>query len=116
MHFSTIEEVVKDELLRSFDAITPEARRVLLKDVGILILLEWDIANAMVFHLVRREGQTKYRIEEEVHQAHKGIKFGEDHKALVMWSLQDKNSSKTQETLDKARSIMVYRVGETSGE
>ena len=53
---STIEEVVKEELIRSFDAITPKAGRALLKDAGILILPEWDIANAMVFDIVRREG------------------------------------------------------------
>ena len=66
----TIEEVVKEELIRIFDAITHEAGRTLLRDVGILILLEWDIANPMVFDVVRRESQTKYRIEEELHQAH----------------------------------------------
>ena len=63
---STIEEVVKDELTRSFDNITPKAGRTLLKDARILILQKWDIANAMVFDAVRRESQARYRIEEEV--------------------------------------------------
>ena len=94
----------------------PEPNRALLKDAVILILPEWDITNAMIFDVVRREGQTSYRIEEEVQQAHKGVKFSEDHMALVMWSLQDRKDSQTQETLDKAGSLMVYRVGETSGE
>ena len=40
-----------------------------------------DIANAMVFDAVTREGQTRYRIEEEVQQAHKGVEYSEDHKA-----------------------------------
>ena len=53
---STIEEVVKDELTRSFDDITPEVGRKLLKDAWILIFLEWDIANAIIFDVVRREG------------------------------------------------------------
>ena len=48
--------------------------------------------------------------------AHKGVKFSEDHKALFMWSLQDRKEPHTQETLNKARSLMVYRMGETSGE
>ena len=113
---SAIEEVVKEELIRSFDAITPKAGRALLKDAGILILLQWDTDNAMIFDAVRREGQTKYSIEEEVHHAHKGVKFSEDHKALVLWSLQDKDSFKTQENSNKAGSFMIYRVGETSGE
>ena len=82
-----IEEVVKDELTKIFDDITPEAGKTLLKDARILMFPEWDIANAMVFDAMRREGQTRYRTEEEVQQAHKGVKFSEDHKALVMWYL-----------------------------
>ena len=58
--------MVKDELTKSFDDITPKGGRLLLKDVGILILPEWDIANAMIFDAMRREGQTRYKIEEEV--------------------------------------------------
>ena len=112
---STIEEMVKDELAKGFDDITPKGGRVHLKDAGILILLEWDIASVMVFDAVRREGQERFRIEEEVHMAHKGVKFSEDHKALVMWSLQDRKESQTQDTIDKVGSLMVYRVGETSG-
>ena len=53
---SAIEEVVKDELTKFFDSITLEVGRVLLKDVGILILPEWDIANAMIFDAIRRVG------------------------------------------------------------
>ena len=112
---STIEEVVKDELTKIFDDITPEVGRALLKDEGILIFPEWDIANAMVFDVVKREGQTKFKIEEEVHMAQKVVKFSEDHKALVLWSLQDRKDTQTQETTDKAGSIMLYRVGETGG-
>ena len=63
---STIEEVVKDELTKSFEDITPDVGRELLKNVGIIILLEWDISNVMVFDAVRREGQPRFRIEEEV--------------------------------------------------
>ena len=55
LDMSTIEEVVKEEEIRNFYAITLEAGRVLLKDAWILILLKWDIANARVFDEVRRE-------------------------------------------------------------
>ena len=51
-------------MTRSFNDITPEASRALLKDAWILIFLEWDIANAMIFDDVRREA--RYRIEEGV--------------------------------------------------
>ena len=76
---------------------------------------EWDIANAIVFDSVRREGQAKFKIEEEVQTAQRGVKFSEDHKALVLWSVQDKKDTHTQEIVDKAGSLMAYRVGETSG-
>ena len=90
---STIEEMVKEELIQIFDDITPEEGRLLLKDVGILIFPKWDIANAMVFDVVRREGQAKFIIEEEVQMAHKGVKFSEDHKYLFIWSLQDRKDT-----------------------
>ena len=61
----------------------------------------------MIFYAVRREGQARFRIEKEVHMAHKGVKFSEDYKALVMWSFQDRKDSQTKETIDKARSLMV---------
>ena len=70
----------------------------------------------MIFDAVRREEKTKYKTKEESLQDHKGVKFSEDHKALVLWLLQDKNDSQTQETSDKVGSLMIYRVGETSGE
>ena len=66
---------------------------MLLKDSRILIFPEWDMVNTMVFDAIRREGQARFRIEEEVQMAHNGVKFSEDHKALVLWSLQDKKDS-----------------------
>ena len=86
-----------------------------MKEAGILIFPEWDIANAIVFDSVRKEGQARFRIEEEVQTTHRGVKFSEDHKALVLWSLQNKKDTQAQETVDKAGSLMVYRVGENSG-
>ena len=92
---STIEEVVKEELTQGFNDITPEGGRILLKEAGILIFPEWDTANAIVFDSVRREGQARFRIEKEVQTTHRGIKFSEDHKALVLWSVQDKKDTHT---------------------
>ena len=63
---SAIEEVVKVELTKGFNDITPEGGRILLKEAWILIFPEWDITNAIVFDSVRREGQEKFKIEEEL--------------------------------------------------
>jgi hypothetical protein len=70
----------------------------------------------IIFDVVRKEKETKYRIEEEAKQAHKGVKYSDDHKALVLWSLQGKNEDKTLETTDTSGSLMVYRVSEIDGE
>ena len=79
--------MVKDELTKGFNDITLEGVRILLKEAEILIFPELHIANAIVFDSVRTEGQAKFKIEEEVQIAHRGVKFSEDHKALVLWSL-----------------------------
>ena len=77
---------------------------------------ELDITNVTIFYTVRKETKTKYKTKIEDKQALKGVKYSEDHKSLVLWSLQNKNDSRVHETAKKARSLMVYRVGETSGE
>ena len=53
-----------------------------------MILLEWDIANVIIFDAVRKEKETKFRTEEEALEVHKGVTYGDDHKSLVMWSIQ----------------------------
>ena len=78
-----IEEEIKEVILQDFDNITPKSCRQLLNDVGILILPKWDIASASIFYAIRKETATKYKIEEGAIQAHKGVKYSEDHKALV---------------------------------
>ena len=43
--------------------------------------------NAKIFDAMRKEKETKFKTEDEVIQAHKGIKYSDDHRALVMWSI-----------------------------
>ena len=45
-----IEEEVKDKFLEDFSQLTPKARRWLVKELGVLILPKWDIANAIIFY------------------------------------------------------------------
>lgn len=82
-----IEEETKVELMQNFSQITPKGGRQLLKDSTIFILLEWDITNPMIFYVVRKEKETKFNIEEEVKEAHNGVKYSNEHKALVIWSV-----------------------------
>ena len=72
--------------------------------------------NAIIFYVVRKEKDTRYRIEEEARQATKGVKFSNDQKAFVLWSLQNKVEDRSSEVVGTSGSLMVYRVAETSSE
>lgn len=51
---SIIKEEVKSKILSDFVQFTPKARRQIFKQSGVLLLPEWDIANAIVFDSVRK--------------------------------------------------------------
>ena len=44
-----------------------------------MLLLEWDIVNAMIFDIVRKEKDTKFKTNEEVLQDHKELNYSDDH-------------------------------------
>ena len=64
-----------------------------MKQSGVLLLLEWDIVNAMVFDSVRKQRDVQFRTK-EVLQANRGVKFSDDHQALVMWSIEKRDNTK----------------------
>lgn len=78
----------------------PEGGKQLLKDSGVLLLKEWDIANATIFDTVKKSKDAQFRTEGEVLQAHKGLKYSDDHQALVMWSIQKRDKGRMQEISD----------------
>lgn len=56
----------------------------MIKSSGVLLLPNWDIANAVVFNSMTK----KLNVGEQVKKELKGAKFSEDHVALVIWSLR----------------------------
>ena len=48
-HESEIEEEIKANFIEEFAQITPKGGTQILKDSGVLLLPEWDIANAIFF-------------------------------------------------------------------
>lgn len=104
--------------MEEFSQVTSEGGRQLLKDSGILILPEWDIANAMIFDIVRKEKDTQFKTKEEVLQEHKGFKYSDDHQELVIWSIEKRAKTRLQEVSDAERrnSLMVYREEEVDSE
>lgn len=59
--------------------------------VRVLILHEWDIADALVLEVVRKETKPL-----------EGVTFSKDHAALVMWSLRRDESRKRKDTLESS--------------
>ena len=49
-----IKEEVKSKFLNDFSQFTPKARRQIVRQSRVLLLPEWDIANAIFFYLVRK--------------------------------------------------------------
>ena len=82
-----------------------------MKQSGVLLLPEWDIVNAIVFDSVRKQKDVQFRTIEEVLQAHRGVKFSEDHQALVMWSIEKRGNARIQEvsTTEYTGALTVYR-------
>ena len=111
-----IKEEVKSKILSDFSQFTPEAGRQIVKQSGVLLLLEWDISNAIVFDSVRKQRDVKLRTAEEVLQAHRGVKFSDDHQALVIWSLEKRENTRMQEipTAEHTSALTVFRASEVS--
>lgn len=56
---SGIEEEVKVNMMQEFNQITLSGGRRLLKDLGVMILLERDTVDVMIFDVVRKEKEKK---------------------------------------------------------
>ena len=68
----------------------------------------------MIFYSIRKEKNVQYKIEEEILQAHKGVKFSNDHQALFIWSIEKRNKTRMQEisSADHTGTLTIYRVDE----
>lgn len=91
-------------MLKEFELITPEEGRKLIESVGLLILLECDIEDAMVFDAVKKETKPL-----------EGITYSNDHVALVMWSLKRVENKKGGESSksDYSGGMIIKRVKDT---
>lgn len=117
-HDSNIEEDMKTNLMQEFSQITHSWGRQLLKDLGVLIVPESEIANVIIFDAMRKEKETKFSTKEEVKESHKGVKYRNDHKALVIWCIQIRDKARIIEVLDVVHmgSLVEYKVREVDSE
>lgn len=88
---TALEEEVKQEMMAKFKTITPEQGREMVAKAGVLILPEWDIADALVFEVVRKETKPM-----------EGVTCNKDNAALVMWSLRRDESIKRKDTSESS--------------
>lgn len=89
-----------------------------MKYSRVLILSEWDIGNEMIFYAVSKEKEIKFNTEEEVKEAHKGVEYINDHKALVIWLIQKRDRKRLHETsnVEHIGILVVYIVEEVDSE
>lgn len=82
-----VEEEIKQEMMEEFKTITPEQERDMVAQAGVLILPEWDIADASVLEAVRK-----------VTKPMEGIAFSKDNATLIMWSLKRDKNKRSKDT------------------
>lgn len=114
MEEASIKNQIKDEMMQEFKSFTPKEVRKMIKSSKILLLPNWDIANAMVFNSVTK----KLNVDEKVKKEIKGAKFSEDNATLVIWSMRkgSKASSSQLDDNNLVGNLNVKRVEDTSSE
>ena len=70
----------------------------------------------MIFNSIIKEKDVQYKTEEEVMQAHRGVKFSDDHQALVIWPVEKRDKTRIQEisSIEHTGALIVYRASEVS--
>ena len=86
----------------------------MIKSSGVLLLPNWDIANAMVFNSITK----KLNADEKVKKEMKGSKFSEDHDVWVICSMRKESRTNPSQPNDIGliRNLIVKRVEETTSE
>ena len=98
--------------MQRFQSITPEEGRQMVRASNILLLPNWDIADALIFSSV----SNKLTLQDQNEKDFQGTAFIEDHAALVSWSLR-RGSRATLSRPDESGlmgDIIVRRVADTS--
>jgi hypothetical protein len=72
----------------------------------------------MIFYSIRKENDVQYKTEEEILQAHRGVKYNNDHQALVIWSIDKRDKIRIQEisNVEHIGTLTVYRADEVDSE
>lgn len=84
----------------------------MVKDSNILLLPNWDIANALIFNSISNKLELQDPNKKEI----AGTSFSNDQVSLVMWSLRrgSRNISSQPDDSGLIGNIIVRRVSDTS--
>lgn len=99
-------------MVQEFQNITPEEGRQMIKAANVLLLPNWDIADALIFNSV----SNNLGLQDPNKKEFLGTAFSNDQVALVMWSLR-RGTRAISSQLDESRitgNIIVRRVADTS--
>ena len=99
-------------MIQEFQNITPDEGRQMVKNANILLLPNWDIADALIFNSVSNNLGLQDLDKEEF----LGTTFSNDQATLLMWSLRrgSRTTPSQPDDLGLTRSIIVRRVVDTS--
>lgn len=103
---------IKEEMMKELQNISPEEGRKMIKASNILLLPNWDIADALIFNSI----SSRLELQDPNRRDFQGTSFIEDQAALVSWSLR-KGSRATPSQSDESGlmgNILVRRVADTS--
>ena len=75
---------VKGDMMQEFQRITPEEGRQMVKASNILLLPNWDIADALIFNSI----SNKLDLQNQDKKEFQGTTCNEDQVTLVIWSLR----------------------------
>jgi hypothetical protein len=107
-----IQNQVKEQMMQKFRNITPKEGRQMVRAANILLLPNWDIADALIFNSV----SNRLTLQDQNKKDFQGTAFIEDHAALVSWSLK-RGSRATLFKPDESGlvgDLIVRRVADTS--
>lgn len=107
----SIQNQVKEQMMQKFQSITPKEGRQMIKASNILLLPNWDIANALIFNFTSNKLELQYPNKKEF----AGIVFSNDQDDLVMWLLRRGTKAISSQPDDSGLvgNIIVRRVAET---
>ena len=78
---------LKEHIRAKFESMTPTRVRKLMNEVGIMVLLGWDLSASFIFNsMIKFRKDVKLDVQ-GVKEIFIGSRFVEDEKSILMWAL-----------------------------